>query len=127
MTSENGVNVILDFIGAPYLASNLASLARDGRLVLQGFMGGMKVKEFEMGPLLFKRLKIEGSTLRSRDLQYQSQLVQDFVKAGGVERIVDGIKSESEKDKGHHLAIHQIYSWKDISKAHDEMESNRSE
>jgi hypothetical protein len=71
-------------------------------------MGGMKVKEFEMGPLLFKRLKIEGSTLRSRDLQYQSQLVQDFVKARGVDRIVDGIKSESEKDSGHHLAIHKV-------------------
>jgi NADPH:quinone reductase-like Zn-dependent oxidoreductase len=126
LTDGKGVNVIMDFIGAPYLPSNLASLARDGRLVLQGFMGGMKAKEFDMGPLLYKRIKIEGSTLRSRDLEYQSNLVQNFIKAGGVDDIVSGVKQESAGDKGHHLAIHKVYSWKQIKEAHDEMEANKS-
>lgn len=101
----------MDFVGAPYLPSNLASLARDGRLVLQGFMGGMKVPNFDMGPLLFKRLKIEGSTLRSRDLEYQSNLVQSFVESGGLASIVSGIKQESKGDEGHHLAIHKVRIW----------------
>jgi NADPH:quinone reductase-like Zn-dependent oxidoreductase len=117
----------MDFIGAPYLASNLASLARDGRLVLQGFMGGTKVSEFNMAPLLAKRIKVEGSTLRSRDLEYQSNLVQEFVKFGGVEHIIEGIKQEGKGEKGHHLAIHKVYSWKQIKEAHDEMEGNKSE
>ncbi|UZJ53424.1 hypothetical protein CBS101457_002744 [Exobasidium rhododendri] len=126
LTDGKGVNVIMDFIGAPYLVSNISSLAKDGRLVLQGFMGGIKVNEFNMGPLLAKRLKIEGSTLRSRDLEYQSDLVQEFIKFGGVDNIVAGIKQESKGKKGHHLAIHKVYSWKQIKEAHDEMESNKN-
>lgn len=108
MTDGKGVNVIMDFIGAPYLISNLNSLAVQGRLVLQGFMGGSKVKDFDMGPLLFKRLKIEGSTLRSRTLDYQSKLVQDFVKSNGLQSIIDGVKQESKSESGHHLAIHKV-------------------
>jgi putative PIG3 family NAD(P)H quinone oxidoreductase len=108
LTDGKGVNVIMDFVGAPYLEKNLSSLARDGRLVLQGFMGGMSLKEFNMGPLLFKRLKVEGSTLRSRDLKYQSDLVQSFLKAGFLDSIVGGIKKESKEDKGHHLVIHKV-------------------
>lgn len=101
-----------------------------------------------MSPLLFKRLKIEGSTLRSRDLNYQSNLVQNFVKCGGVERIVAGISQESKLEAGHHLAIHKVserdplnrfcvitdmqvpvkvFSWTQIKEAHDEMEKNLSE
>lgn len=125
-TKEQGVDVIMDFIGAPYFGPNLASLKRDGRLVMQGGMGGTKVKEVDIGALIFKRLKIEGSTLRSRSLDYQSSLVQDFVKYGGIDMIVKGVESEGKDDQGHHLAIHKVFSWKDIKAAHDEMEANKN-
>lgn len=108
ITGGAGVNVIMDFIGAPYFSSNLRSLQRDGRLVLQGFMGGSKCKDLDIGALLFKRLKVEGSTLRSRSLAYQSELVQSFVNSGYLDQLVDGVLNEKKDDKGHHLAIHKV-------------------
>lgn len=116
----------MDFIGAPYFANNLNALARDGRLVMQGFMGGAKVQDANIGAILFKRLKIEGSTLRSRSLEYQSQLVQDFVKSGALDMLVKGVQAEHDDTKSHHIAIHKVFSWRDIKDAHDEMEANRN-
>ncbi|EPQ29611.1 uncharacterized protein PFL1_02830 [Pseudozyma flocculosa PF-1] len=118
------VDVIMDFVGAPYFEKNLASLKRDGRLVLQGFMGGSKVKELNIGPLLFKRLRVEGSTLRSRSLEYQGDLVQGFVREKGLERLISGCSGQG--DDHHKIVIHKVYSWKDIKDAHDEMEANKN-
>jgi NADPH:quinone reductase-like Zn-dependent oxidoreductase len=75
-TNGEGVDVIMDFIGANYWNNNINSLKRDGRLIMQGAMGGVKVKD----GAFFKRLRIIGSTLRSRTVEYQGQLVQDFLK-----------------------------------------------
>lgn len=116
-TNKEGVDVIMDFIGAPYFADNLASLKRDGRLSMQGFLGGAVVKEANLGPILTKRLRIEGSTLRNRSLEYQAKLVQDFFHTGGLDKIVDG---------KHRLVVHAVYDWKDIAAAHDSIEANHS-
>lgn len=127
MTGERGgVNVVMDFIGAPYFANNLNALARDGRLVMQGFMGGAKVQDCNIGAILFKRLRIQGSTLRSRSLEYQSALVQDFVTSGALDMIVKGVEAEHNDAESHHIAIHKEFSWRQIKEAHDEMEANRN-
>lgn len=123
-TDGNGVDVIMDFIGAPYFHDNLASLKRDGRLTMQGFMGGTKVQEVNLATLLAKRLRIEGSTLRSRSLAYQSKLVQDFFHSGGLESIVRGV--EGNGSGGTRLVVHDVFDWKDIAKAHDMMQANKS-
>ena len=72
------VDVIIDFLAAPYFQKNLNSLSLDGRMVMLALMGGIKVGEVNLVPMLAKRLKIIGSTLRSRSLAYKIQLVQDF-------------------------------------------------
>jgi putative PIG3 family NAD(P)H quinone oxidoreductase len=64
-TGERGVDVILDMVGGPYLADNLALLREDGRLVLIAALGGAK-GELNLGQVLVKRLTITGSTLRNR-------------------------------------------------------------
>lgn len=69
-------------------------------------MGGLKVSEFDLGPLLYKRLHVEGSTLRSRDLEYQCNLVQDFLKSGGLDKLVMGVKEEGQDS--HRLVIHKV-------------------
>ena len=51
-TSNQGVDLILDFIGASYWAQNLASLAIEGRLVLLGTMGGSVAGSTEVGAIL---------------------------------------------------------------------------
>ncbi|KIS71691.1 uncharacterized protein UMAG_00131 [Mycosarcoma maydis] len=121
------VDVIVDFIGAPYFNGNLQSLKRDGRMILLAFMGGAKIKETVLAQILFKRLRIEGSTLRSRSVEYQSNLVQGFVEEKGLERLISGASKDADSnDASHRLVIHKVYSWKDIKEAHDEMEANKN-
>ena len=66
LTGGRGVDVILDMVGAGYFNRNLASLARDGRLVIIAFLLGAKVDECDLTPILLKRLVVTGSTLRPR-------------------------------------------------------------
>ncbi|WP_043529172.1 NAD(P)H-quinone oxidoreductase [Litchfieldella xinjiangensis] len=60
-----GADVILDPVGASYLADNQQVLNVDGRLVLIGLMGG-RLADLDMGRMLMKRQRLIGSTLRSR-------------------------------------------------------------
>lgn len=65
ITDGRGVDVILDIIGGDYTAKNIACLARDGRLVQIGLMGGATAT-IPLSPILLRRLTITGSTLRAR-------------------------------------------------------------
>jgi putative PIG3 family NAD(P)H quinone oxidoreductase len=65
VTANHGVDVVLDIVGAPYLAQNLEALARDGRLVQVGLIGGASA-EIALRTIMLKRLTITGSTLRIR-------------------------------------------------------------
>jgi putative PIG3 family NAD(P)H quinone oxidoreductase len=71
------VDVILDVIGAPALADNLAVLAPRGRLVLLGFLGGSKT-EVDLAPVLRKRLEIIGTVMRTRAAEERAELVARF-------------------------------------------------
>ncbi len=59
-------DVVLDMVGAPYTERNLKCLARDGRLVQIAFMQGSKIENFDLMPVMLKRLTITGSTMRPR-------------------------------------------------------------
>jgi len=96
-TGGRGVDVVLDSIGAPYLADNLASLALGGRLVLIGLMGGAKV-EANLAVLLAKRISVIGSTLRTRPVAEKAAIVAGFERrfgadlaAGRIRPIVDRV------------------------------------
>lgn len=65
-TAGAGVNVVLDMVGAPYIARNLRSLAMDGRLVLIAFLGGAKVEALDLTTIMTRRLTVTGSTMRPR-------------------------------------------------------------
>ncbi|MBM9467893.1 NAD(P)H-quinone oxidoreductase [Nakamurella leprariae] len=60
-----GADVILDVVGAKYLARNVAALAPDGTLVVIGMMGGTKA-EIDLGALLAKRGRVAATSLRGR-------------------------------------------------------------
>lgn len=63
LTDKTGVDIVIDFIGADYMEKNLASLGRDGRMVMLGLMGGAKTEgPFDISQILYKRLRIEGET-----------------------------------------------------------------
>ena len=96
-TGGAGVDVVLDSIGAPYLADNLAALAVGGRLVVIGLMGGAKA-ELNLGVLLARRLSLIGSTLRTRPVDEKARLVAAFrarfgadLAAGRIRPVVDRV------------------------------------
>ena len=68
-----GVDVILDMVGGDYIARDIKLLAPDGRLVFIAFLGGSKA-EVDFLPVMLKRLKITGSTLRARDVAFKAAI-----------------------------------------------------
>ena len=64
-TDGHGADVVLDIIGAKYLARNLDVLATGGRLVGIGMQGGTTA-EIDLGKLMRKRGSVHATTLRSR-------------------------------------------------------------
>ena len=63
VTEKQGVDVILDMVGARYMQMNINSLAMDGRIVIVGFLGGSKA-EIDFSRVMVRRQTITGSTLR---------------------------------------------------------------
>ena len=93
-----GANVILDHIGARYLARDLDALAAGGRVVIIGSMGGEARAEIDVTKLLGKRQQIIGSTLRSRPNEEKAAIVAaltarfgDDVRAGRVRPVIDRV------------------------------------
>jgi putative PIG3 family NAD(P)H quinone oxidoreductase len=64
-TEGAGADVVLDNMGAKYLARNVDALATGGRLVCIGMQGGTKA-ELDLGKLMRKRGSVHATTLRSR-------------------------------------------------------------
>ena len=76
-TDNNGVQVILDPVGANYLEDNMKSLALEGRLVMIGLMGGAKAN-INLGLLMMKRLRIIGSTLRAQPIPKKTEIMNNL-------------------------------------------------
>ncbi|MEJ2697398.1 MAG: NAD(P)H-quinone oxidoreductase [Candidatus Sulfobium sp.] len=66
LTGGNGVDVVLDIVGAPYTARNLECLRTYGRLVQIAVMHGSKVADFDLVQVMMRRLTVTGSTMRPR-------------------------------------------------------------
>jgi len=114
-TDGRGVDLALDFVGAPYFADHLATLAVDGRLLVIGTLGGAAVKDgFSLGALLAKRLHLIGTTLRSRPLADKLALTRDFA-AFAWPRFADGRLR---------AVVDRVYAFEDVAAAHRRMESN---
>lgn len=76
-TGGRGVDLVLDFVGAPYWEANLASLAVGGRLMLIGFLGGSR-GQLDLGPVMAKSLRVAGTTLRRTPLERKVALARAF-------------------------------------------------
>jgi putative PIG3 family NAD(P)H quinone oxidoreductase len=78
-TNKKGVDVILDHVGAKYLAPNMSSLGYAGRLVVIGVTSGIKA-ELNLAVMMVKRQQIIGSVLRSRPVKDKGAIVAEFTK-----------------------------------------------
>lgn len=73
-TDGHGADVVLDNMGAAYLARNVAVLADGGRLVVIGLQGGRRA-ELDLGALLAKRGAVIATSLRSRSIAEKAAIV----------------------------------------------------
>lgn len=111
-TDGQGVDVILDIMGASYLNNNLKALAMDGHLVMLGFLGGAKANDVDLLSILGKRAVITGSLLRARSKAEKAAIAEQLreyiwpvLEAGRCLPIID-----------------KVYAYTDAAQAHARME-----
>lgn len=114
-TGGAGVAVVLDSIGARYLAQNLASLAVGGALVVIGLMGGAR-GEIDLAALLLKRARVVGSTLRGRPAAEKAEIVRRFVERfgaavedGRIRPVVDRVLPLAEAAEAHRIVQSSLH------------------
>ena len=114
-TGGQGVNVILDLVGATYLKANLESLATKGRLIFVGTTSGAKA-EIDYSIVMSKRLRIMGTSLRTRSIEEKaaatrlfSQHVVPLLASGSVRPVID-----------------RVFPLDEVREAHQRIESNES-
>ncbi len=105
--ASNGVDVILDTIGAAYLAQNVKVIGKQGRIIVIGLMGGVK-GELALGTLLAKRASIQGSVLRSRSPAEKAELTKSFTEemlgrfaTGDLKPIIDEVLPMTDVQAAH--------------------------
>ncbi|WP_218068135.1 NAD(P)H-quinone oxidoreductase [Candidatus Thiosymbion oneisti] len=113
VTDGRGVQVILDHIGAAYLASNMKSLAVGGRLVLIGVTSGIKA-ELNLALMMVKRQQVIGSVLRSRSVPEKAAIVAEFSH-----RVLPLLAERKVVP-----LIHKVYRLDDVAQAQREMEAS---
>jgi NADPH:quinone reductase-like Zn-dependent oxidoreductase len=116
-TDGQGVDIIIDFIGADYFQQNLDAVARDGVIVNLGMMGGIKLKEgTDISAFVRKRVTFKGSSLRSRDEEYQGKLRDQLVEHA-LPRFRDGRFK---------LVVDKVLPWEKIQEAQRLLEENKT-
>lgn len=115
LTNGQGVHVVLDFVGAPYLQQNMEALTAWGRVVFLSSLGGAQAS-FNIGLMMGKRISLRGCTLRSRSLEEKLAVTHRFAVSvlpllanGTVKPIID-----------------QVYPLEQIADAHRAMEANKN-
>jgi putative PIG3 family NAD(P)H quinone oxidoreductase len=110
-----GADVIVDTVGAAYLAENAAALAPRGTMVILGLMGGVS-GELPLGLVLRKRLTIVGSVLRARPLEEKAALAREFAA-----KVLPGLTDGSLRP-----VIGDTMPMEEVVEAHRRMDENRT-
>ena len=113
LTAGEGVDLVLDLVGASYWDRNIASLRSGGRMVLLGLLGGASA-EVNLGAVLSKRLSIIGSVMRSRSTEEKAEVTARFR-----ERTLPLLESGDLK-----TVVDSILPLEDVRQAHERMEEN---
>ena len=102
-------DVILDIIGAEYLARNVQALANGGRLTVIGIQGGAQ-GELDLGLLLLKRGAVHATSLRYRPLGEKAEIVTavrdhlwPLAEAGLVRPVIDRAMPLPQAAEAHKL------------------------
>jgi putative PIG3 family NAD(P)H quinone oxidoreductase len=110
--TDGGVDVILDNMGASYLARNVDALALEGRLVVIGMQGGAKA-ELDLGTLLRKRGAVIATSLRARPVAGKTAICASLVEHVWPHLAEGSIRT----------LVHDTIPLDDVRRAHELMES----
>lgn len=113
-TGKKGADLILDHVGAKYLAPNMNSLAYAGRLVIIGVISGIKA-ELNLALMMVKRQQIIGSVLRSRPVKDKGDIVAEF----------NQIVMPKFADRTIVPVIEKVFCIDEVAAAHQMMEEDR--
>lgn len=108
VTEGKGVNLILDFIGAPYFERNINALDFGGRLIQIGIMGGIADAKIPLDRLLYRHLHIAGTVMKSRSQEvkhamshrFRERWWSDFAK-GVLAPVTDSVYSLADAAAAH--------------------------
>lgn len=114
-TGGRGADVILDLVGAPYLARNQAAIAMGGRHVVVGVPGGSRA-DLDLRLLMARRARIYGTVLRARSVEEKAGLAREFT-----ESVLPGFD-----DGALEPAIDRVFPAARAADAHHRMERNRN-
>ena len=114
-TGRQGVHVLVDMVGSPFVDGNLAALATKGRMVLVGLLGGGQAS-LNLGVVLRKRLQITGTVLRSRPLEEKVAATRLFA-----ERVVPQLARGLLRP-----IVDRVFPLEELAEAHRYMASNAS-
>jgi putative PIG3 family NAD(P)H quinone oxidoreductase len=112
------VHLVLDVLGGPAFADNLAVLAPRGRLVMLGFLAG-STTEVDLSPILRKRLEVIGSVMRSRGLEERIPLIREFGK-----QMLPLFQSRVEQGAPLRPVLERTYPMTQLADAHRVLEGN---
>jgi putative PIG3 family NAD(P)H quinone oxidoreductase len=113
-TEGRGVDVILDIIGAKYFERNIDALAKDGRLVFVGTLGGNVVEQFSIARVMAKRISIMGSMMRPRTAAEKRDIAREL--RARVWPVLDAGRCAP--------VIHEVLPLEQAAQAHRLMESS---
>ncbi|GAB4440547.1 MAG: NAD(P)H-quinone oxidoreductase [Anaerolineae bacterium] len=106
-TNGQGVDIILDNVGAAYLEQNVRLLKLKGRLVFIGTMSGSRA-EVNIGALMGRRLRLIGSVLRPRSLAEKVEIKEKFMAHfwplllnGTIQSIIDSVYPIEQANEAH--------------------------
>jgi len=108
-TGGRGVDVVLDVMGAAYLARNAEVVAVDGRIVVIGLQGGVQ-GELPIGLMLQKRTTLFATTLRSRPVPDKARIcagvvadVWPAVADGRIRPVIDRVLPLADVAEAHRV------------------------
>lgn len=108
-TDGHGADVILDNMGAEYLARNIAALATNGRIAVIGMQGGVKA-ELDLGKLMATRGSVAATSLRARPTEDKARIcaavvenIWPLVTSGAITPTIDRILAMYDAAEGHRV------------------------
>ena len=112
-----GVAVVVDLVGGKGLGTLVQALRPRGALILVGLLGGART-ELALAPVLTRRLRIQGSVLRSRGHDEKRRLREAFEA-----QLITGFEGTRPPLTA---VIDRVVPWSEVADAHRALMSNET-